>query len=376
VDLLAPVVRAHRICAPVSVFSGRRHRVDGGLHGGASGFTIYQARRKQWLALVLLAWYFITLGPVVPLRDHITDYYLTLPAMCLAMLGGYALACAWRAGMAWKDAERGPGRRLCGATRAGGAAHRRVVSRARRGAGGAGDGSARAHELHPGKVILLDGVDDDLFWGAIEQRPFLFLRIPDVYLTPGSEARISPHPEWTTCPSSSCPPTKPAAGWTGTRLWYTAPGTGRCATSRINMYRPPARRPLPGRCVSTWRSAGADRLGPGWYPLESGFRWMPRTASVRMPGPRTAGQKLYVTAICPAAQVKKRAAGDDGDRGRRPPGSRAVYEGQCGKHIRIRAAPEAAGKSEIDITVEVSRTVRVGADRRDLGLAFGRFEIK
>ena len=56
-------------------------------------------------------------------------------------------------------------------------------------------GVARAHELHPGKVILLDGIDDSLFWGAIEQRPFLFLRIPDVYLTPGSESGISAHPE-------------------------------------------------------------------------------------------------------------------------------------------------------------------------------------
>ena len=37
---------------------------------------------------------------------------------------------------------------------------------------------------------------------------------------------------------------------------------------------------------------------------------------------------------------------------------------------------ETAGKREIDIGVEVSRTVRVGSDRRDLGLAFGRFEIK
>jgi hypothetical protein len=34
------------------------------------------------------------------------------------------------------------------------------------------------------------------------------------------------------------------------------------------------------------------------------------------------------------------------------------------------------GKSDIGITVEVNRTVRVGADRRDLGLAFGRFEIE
>ena len=38
--------------------------------------------------------------------------------------------------------------------------------------------------------------------------------------------------------------------------------------------------------------------------------------------------------------------------------------------------PETVGKSQIDITVEVSRTVRVGADLRDLGLAFGRFEIR
>jgi hypothetical protein len=38
--------------------------------------------------------------------------------------------------------------------------------------------------------------------------------------------------------------------------------------------------------------------------------------------------------------------------------------------------PESVGKNSIDIAVEVSRTVRVGADVRDLGLAFGRFEIK
>ena len=38
--------------------------------------------------------------------------------------------------------------------------------------------------------------------------------------------------------------------------------------------------------------------------------------------------------------------------------------------------PETIGKSEIGIAVEVSRTVRVGTDPRDLGLAFGRFEIK
>jgi hypothetical protein len=37
---------------------------------------------------------------------------------------------------------------------------------------------------------------------------------------------------------------------------------------------------------------------------------------------------------------------------------------------------EVVGKRDIEITVEVSRTAKVGADTRELGLAFGRFEIR
>jgi hypothetical protein len=38
--------------------------------------------------------------------------------------------------------------------------------------------------------------------------------------------------------------------------------------------------------------------------------------------------------------------------------------------------PESVHKSDIGITVEVGQTVRIGVDGRDLGVAFGRFEIK
>jgi hypothetical protein len=34
------------------------------------------------------------------------------------------------------------------------------------------------------------------------------------------------------------------------------------------------------------------------------------------------------------------------------------------------------GQSAIEVTVEASRTFRAGADIRDLGLAFGEFEVK
>jgi len=340
-------------------------------------FTIWQARRKQWLPLVLLAWYFIMLGPVIPLRDHITDYYLTLPAMCLAMLGACALACAWRAGLAWRILsavlaaafvmQQVPvGRHMTEWYRERGDAQQALVL-----------GVARAHELHPGKAILLDGIDDDLFWGAIQLRPFLFVGVPDVYLTPGSEATISPRPETDDLANYVMPAEKVrrALDWDQVVVYRAGNGPLRNITSR---YEPPAD---PEAASGPLRLDPADplatdRLGPGWYEPHQGIRWMSRTASVRMPGPRTAGRRLYVTARCPAAQLQ------DGplemtvivDGVRLPPARFTI--GDALSTFDFALPPVIAGKSDIDITVEVSRTVRVGVDRRDLGLAFGSFEIK
>jgi hypothetical protein len=120
----------------------------------------------------------------------------------------------------------------------------------------------------------------------------------------------------------------------------------------------------------------ADRLGPGWYASEFGSRWMARTASLRMPGPRAAGQELYVSAICPSAQVKngplEMTVTVDGVR----LAPVQFTKGNAEATFDFALPNETAGKRDIDIGVEVSRTVRVGSDRRDLGLAFGRFEIK
>lgn len=339
-------------------------------------FAIQQARRKEWLAAVLLAWYFITLGPVVPLRDHITDYYLTLPAMCLAMLGGYAVVWAWQRGMPW---------RVVGAVLAGGfiAQHAPVGWRTAewyRERSYAQEelvlGVARAHELHPGKVILLDGVDDQLFWGAIAQRPFLFLRIPDVYLTPGSEATIAPHTELDELSKFILPADEARSGLSDGRIvvYHVGGGPLRNITRQ---YAPPAGAVAAGPLrVDMGDPLAAGRLGAGWYPIESGFRWMGRSAGVRMPGARSGEQRLYVSAVCPAAQLK------DG-----PLGMTVTVEGvklapvwftkgNVESTFEFALPGEAAGKSDIDVAIEVSRTARVGEDRRDLGLAFGRLEIK
>lgn len=344
-------------------------------------FTVYQARRKQWLALVLLAWYFIMLGPVVPLRDHIMDYSLTLPALCLAMLGGYAVARAWREDIARKMAWRTlsvllavgfvvqhvpVGRRMVQWYRERGEVQQALVL-----------GVARAHELHPGKVILLDGIDDDLFWGAIAQRPFLFLQIPGVYLAPGSETAISPHPEWDDVSKFVLPTGEARRGLDRDQIVVYRAGNGplRNITHQYLPPEGPAAASGPLR-IDVADPLVADRLGPGWYPAEFGSRWMAGAASLRMPGPRAAGQRLYVTAICPAAQTKDGplAMTVSVDGVRMAPVQ--FTRGNAESTFDFALPPRSAGKSEIDVTVDLSRTVRIGADRRDLGLAFGRFEIK
>lgn len=340
------------------------------------GFAIHQARQKRWLPLVLFAWFAITLGPVIPLRDHVTDYYLTLPVMCLAMLGGYALAKAWRAGIPWKAvgttlavaflAQQVPvGRHVAKWFRARSARQEALVM-----------GVARAHELHPGKAILLEGLDDDLFWGAFAQRPFLFLQIPDVFLAPGSETLIAPHPELDDVSKFVLPAdeTRRALDRGEVVVYRVGAGPLRNIT---HQYVVPAGATASGPLrVDVGDPLAADHLGPTWYPLESGFRWMPRTAGVRMPGPRSASQKLYVTGICPAAQLKagplEMTLTVDGLR----LAPVEFTKGNVETTFAFALPAETTGKSEIDITVEVSRTVHVGADRRNLGVAFGRFEVK
>ena len=321
------------------------------------------------------------LGPVVPLRDHITDYYLTLPAMCLAMLGGYALVWAWRQGTSWSivwkavsavlvagfAVQHAPlGWQMAAWYRERGDAQQALVL-----------GVERAHQLHPGKVILLDGIGDDLFWGAIVQRPFLFLRIPDVYLAPGSEAGITAHPEMEDVSKFVLPADEARGGLERGRMVVYRAGAGPLRNITNRYVAPTGVAAMAGPLrVDVSDPLAADRLGAGWYQVESGIRWMGRAASVRMPGPRTAAQRLFMTAICPAGQLQGGplavSVTVDGVR----LGAGEFTKGNAWGTVDFALPAEAVGKSDIAIGIEVGHTVRIGLDRRDLGLAFGQFEIR
>ena len=59
--------------------------------------AVHQARRKNFLGLFFLAWFLLSLTPYLPAREHRSDYYLVIPTLGLAMLGGWAAVLAVQA---------------------------------------------------------------------------------------------------------------------------------------------------------------------------------------------------------------------------------------------------------------------------------------
>src|SRR5262249_45491537 len=67
---------------------------------GLLAFAAAKSKRGAPLAGFCFVWYVIVLAPVLPLRDHMTEYYVFLPEIGLAWLAGWALVEAWRAARA------------------------------------------------------------------------------------------------------------------------------------------------------------------------------------------------------------------------------------------------------------------------------------
>src|SRR5262249_44729251 len=74
------------------------------LLGALAAFALVKAVRGKRAGLFFAVWFLIVLLPVVPLVFHLSEYYLTLPTIGLAMLGGWAFADAWESPLPWKIA--------------------------------------------------------------------------------------------------------------------------------------------------------------------------------------------------------------------------------------------------------------------------------
>ena len=344
------------------------------------GYAAWMARRGSRAPLFFLSWFFIVLAPVLPLRNHISDYYLTLPSIGTAWLGAAAVAYAFSR----------QGRRiwLGRATAAVMAAFFLVISapqvlkvtqwwhaRATR-VRNMTLGVAEARQLHPYQAILLTGVDDTLFWGGIMDGCFRAVGVSDVYLEPGTEKRVQNLPSLGDPSRFILAPQAVLHALVENKIQVYQVGDRLVNITRS--YAETAAKRLENRLQSTANAGNpldAHLFGDSWYGIEDGWRWMPRRAALRLRGPDAPGRKLRIEGFCPRRQV---SAGPLSlfvtvDGVRLPPLKITSGDAQFSFDCPLPAS--AAGKAEIEIVLESERVFQSGSDNRELSLVFGVFEI-
>ncbi len=338
-------------------------------------FAGWKAARGERLPLFFLAWFVIALAPVLPLRDHITDYYLYLPTAGLAMLGGCAVARAWRRGTAWRVAAAALAALYLALTAPAAWSGTRWLAERSLRVERFVLGIARAHELHPKKTILLDGVSDELFWAGVLDRPYRLFGA-GVYLTPGSEARVQAHPEYGDVAAYVLPAEAAAKALDNDSVVVYAAGGARLrniTSFYAKTFHHSA--PAPPRRVDVANPLLAYLLGPTWYQPDQESRWMPKRATVRIGGPENAGQKLYITGHCPheqsvAGPLELSVAADGAPLGK----AEIAREGRF--DLAFELPQQLQGRLALEIALEASRTFSAPHDPRELALIFGVIEIR
>jgi hypothetical protein len=124
------------------------------------------------------------------------DYYLAGPAAGIGFLGAFAWAAAERSGRFWRVVAAAA---LLAYAIPSGVAARRVAGwhyARSRATANLVLGVAEVRRQNPGKVILITGVDTDLFRAGVAHAPFRAFEIPDVWLAPGSEKPIADPPDF------------------------------------------------------------------------------------------------------------------------------------------------------------------------------------
>jgi hypothetical protein len=362
---------------PSSFYGRAQALLIGSITLALLAFGIVRAARRDWLPVFFAAWFGIVLAPFLPLRDHVSDYYLLVPTIGLAMLGAYALLHAWHSHLPWRlltlALVTGYGMRMVRVDQAGAAwwsdrslAVERMVL-----------GVVRGHQLHSGKQILLDGVNGDLFWAGISHHPFRVFGFSNVYLTPGSEAIIDPHGDNPAVRNFVLPrgPTLHAAKSDRIVVYQVGPHRLRAITSTyeesaIARFTPE----VPSR-IDVQNPLMDYLLGPEWYPPENGSRWMPKRATLRIGAPRTASERLHLDGFLPAQLSKTpiyvTVTVDGAGLGQ----AELVLRGTTFSGSFL-LPNEAVGREELHVSLEVERTFRPFSDSRELGLNFGTLEVR
>jgi hypothetical protein len=252
--------------------------------------TGWGLRRGQSTALLGAGWFVIPLLPYLPLPDHKMDYYLAVPAIGIAIMGAYAVANARRFPVAGRIAAV-----LGILVYAGTSAQASwTVTRWQHARGARVEdlvlGVEEIHLAAQGKIILLDGIDSDLFWSGVADLPFRAKSIPSVYLAPGSEARIRAAPDLLSkyvLPQAIARPALEANRAVAYRFDGQMLHNQTARVAALWTEEEP-------RFVNIGDPVFVDYLGSGWREAADGCRRLDGAGTLRIAAPRGSGESLYV----------------------------------------------------------------------------------
>jgi hypothetical protein len=341
-------------------------------------FAVFRILRRDRLPLFLLGWFVITIAPLVPLKNQVVDYYPAVPSIGLALLGGYAFASAWKSGLAPRIIAIVLAVLYCG----GNCAEIREETKWRRDNSrrlqAVLRGAERIHRMKPRTTVLLDGVDWDLFAAGFGDRPFRLFGMPEVYILPETMESLQKQP----------PPlrnldlyqiSEKDAHVLLARGEAIALSLGNVAvfdtTDRYQaVYQ---KRPLGEFSrVNAGDPAKASNLGGDWYAIENGFRWMGRSATVRLAGPESKGQHLAISGFAPrlvlASGPLHLSVSVDGS----PVGQALIENAEAQFGAEFALPDRVVGKAAITVGLSLDRTTSLPSDARQLGVIFGQLAIR
>ncbi len=309
-----------------------------------------------------LGWFFVTLGPFLLVPNHVSDYYLFVPLLGLA-LAFTQLVCsvryAWVLIVPLVVFQALQSHRLV----------LQVVAESDQ-ASTFLLGLAEAGRRHPGKTLYVTGVSDVLFWNSFHDRPFYLIGLNRVFLTPDNAAALTPAMEksdYSDYSQSAGVVVREADNHRAAIFEVRGPRMVNVTAAKADELR---RHISVSATIDVASSANAHLLGGQWYEAENNYRWIGQRATVRISAP---GQVLTIQGFCVAEQVKGRPfvltlSTDESVLARHT-------VSDCAKPIRI-SAPLPPNQGRFLLGINLDHTVRIGKDARDLGIAIESVTVR
>lgn len=332
--------------------------------------------KKDKAILFGFALYLIILSPFLLLPNHVSDYYLSVPTAGLAMAFGCGLAAVWRKSV-WM---RMVALLFLGVYAIAGARLAYVITQGNR----EGSNHLRSMVLgvqqisqkHPGKTIVLEGINENLFIEGVYHNCFALVSAARVYLTKDNANQLKPYREMKELSDLTLPTEDFELGiradtlvvfkYEKDRLRNTTLGYQATLSPRSNA--PPKR-------VVVALPYFAYLLSKDWYTAEDGYRWMPKSAEVTIGGPSSAKEMLQVKGFCGAAQLRNGPILLSVEVNKVAMQDTEIKD--CSQPLLLKFPLQAfAGQQQLKVVFRVNKTNRIEPDIRDLGIAIQEVRVQ